>query len=78
MSPPKQLNLKSTFINHIIINDETIKGLFFQIGEVKYFTTSDRRSGHRLEVKLFDDTVSTFPLLWCVMLVSFFENKHNN
>lgn len=50
---------------------------FPQIGEVKYFTTSDSRRGHRLEVKLFDDTVSTFPLIWCVMLLNFFENNHN-
>ncbi|XP_054455267.1 meiosis-specific with OB domain-containing protein isoform X3 [Anoplopoma fimbria] len=33
------------------------------IGELKQFTTSDRRSGQRLEVKLFDDSVSSFPLV---------------
>ncbi|XP_073346025.1 meiosis-specific with OB domain-containing protein [Pagrus major] len=33
------------------------------IGEPKHFTTSDRRKGQRLEVKLFDDSVSSFPLV---------------
>uniref|UniRef100_A0A3P8UG10 Meiosis specific with OB-fold n=1 Tax=Cynoglossus semilaevis TaxID=244447 RepID=A0A3P8UG10_CYNSE len=28
------------------------------------FTTSDGRRGQRLEVKLFDDSVSSFPLVW--------------
>uniref|UniRef100_A0A3Q2ZZD6 Meiosis specific with OB-fold n=2 Tax=Kryptolebias marmoratus TaxID=37003 RepID=A0A3Q2ZZD6_KRYMA len=34
-----------------------------QMGEVKQFTTSDGRRGQRLEVKLFDDSVSSFPLV---------------
>uniref|UniRef100_A0A665WS70 Methionine sulfoxide reductase B1b n=1 Tax=Echeneis naucrates TaxID=173247 RepID=A0A665WS70_ECHNA len=34
------------------------------IGEPKQFTTSDGRKGQRLEVKLFDDSVSSFPLVW--------------
>ncbi|XP_035515439.1 meiosis-specific with OB domain-containing protein [Morone saxatilis] len=33
------------------------------IGELKQFTTSDGRKGQRLEVKLFDDSVSSFPLV---------------
>ncbi|XP_068439712.1 meiosis-specific with OB domain-containing protein [Clinocottus analis] len=33
------------------------------IGEPKQFTTSDSRTGQRLEVKLFDDSVSSFPLV---------------
>lgn len=40
-----------------------------QIGEPKQFITSDRRKGQRLEVKLFDDSIAAFPLIWCVMLV---------
>ncbi|XP_071319102.1 meiosis-specific with OB domain-containing protein isoform X2 [Trachinotus anak] len=32
-------------------------------GEPKQFTTSDGRKGQRLEVKLFDDSVSSFPLV---------------
>ncbi|XP_037547545.1 meiosis-specific with OB domain-containing protein [Nematolebias whitei] len=34
-----------------------------QMGEIKQFTTSDGRKGQRLEVKLFDDSVSSFPLV---------------
>lgn len=41
----------------------------FQIGEVKQFTTSDGRKGHRLELKLFDDSVSSFPIVLCVTLI---------
>uniref|UniRef100_UPI0037E974CF meiosis-specific with OB domain-containing protein n=1 Tax=Semicossyphus pulcher TaxID=241346 RepID=UPI0037E974CF len=33
------------------------------MGELKQFTTSDGRRGQRLEVKLFDDSVSSFPLV---------------
>ncbi|XP_069547436.1 meiosis-specific with OB domain-containing protein [Brachyistius frenatus] len=33
------------------------------IGEMKQFATSDGRRGQRLEVKLFDDCVSSFPLV---------------
>ncbi|KAF3704622.1 Meiosis-specific with OB domain-containing protein [Channa argus] len=33
------------------------------IGQPKQFTTSDGRKGQRLEVKLFDDSVSSFPLV---------------
>nr|XP_020471582.1 meiosis-specific with OB domain-containing protein [Monopterus albus] len=33
------------------------------IGVPKQFTTSDGRRGQRLEVKLFDDSVSSFPLI---------------
>ncbi|XP_035987996.1 meiosis-specific with OB domain-containing protein [Fundulus heteroclitus] len=34
-----------------------------QVGDVKQFVTSDGRRGQRLEVKLFDDSVSSFPLI---------------
>ncbi|XP_074052103.1 meiosis-specific with OB domain-containing protein isoform X1 [Macrotis lagotis] len=33
------------------------------IGEPKYFTTSDRRKGQRCEVKLYDETESSFAML---------------
>uniref|UniRef100_A0A3P9PN42 Meiosis-specific with OB domain-containing protein n=1 Tax=Poecilia reticulata TaxID=8081 RepID=A0A3P9PN42_POERE len=33
------------------------------IGETKQFVTSDGRRGQRLELKLFDDSVSSFPLI---------------
>ncbi|KAF0025214.1 hypothetical protein F2P81_022095 [Scophthalmus maximus] len=36
---------------------------FFTTGEPKQFTTSDGRKGQRLEVKLFDDSVSSFPII---------------
>uniref|UniRef100_H3D5U1 Meiosis-specific with OB domain-containing protein n=1 Tax=Tetraodon nigroviridis TaxID=99883 RepID=H3D5U1_TETNG len=57
-------------LGDILANGQSLDGTMINIlaavksiGEVKYFTTSDSRSGHRLEVKLFDDTVSAFPLL---------------
>ncbi|KAJ3581499.1 hypothetical protein NHX12_016577 [Muraenolepis orangiensis] len=34
------------------------------IAELKLFTTSDGRKGQRLEVKLFDDSVTSFSLVW--------------
>lgn len=43
--------------------------LHFQIGELKQFTTSDGRKGQRLEVKLFDDSVPSFPLIWSVTVI---------
>ncbi|XP_010903831.2 meiosis-specific with OB domain-containing protein isoform X1 [Esox lucius] len=33
------------------------------ISDIKYFTTADGRKGQRLEVKLFDDSVTSFPLV---------------
>ena len=35
-----------------------------QIAEPKQFTTSDGRKGQRLEVKLFDESVTSFSLVW--------------
>uniref|UniRef100_A0A3Q1F7M8 Meiosis specific with OB-fold n=1 Tax=Acanthochromis polyacanthus TaxID=80966 RepID=A0A3Q1F7M8_9TELE len=40
------------------------------IGETKEFTT-DGRKGQRLEVKLFDDSVSSFPLIWSITYCCF-------
>lgn len=62
----------------MIWHNKPIKVFIFQIGELKYFTTSDRCKGQRLEVKLFDDTVSTFPLVWCVKPENSLVNEHNN
>ncbi|XP_067285984.1 meiosis-specific with OB domain-containing protein isoform X2 [Pseudorasbora parva] len=43
------------------------------VGEEKFFTKSDGRKGQRLEIKLFDDTGTSFPLVcWdkeCIRLV---------
>ncbi|KAM8836243.1 meiosis-specific with OB domain-containing protein isoform 2-T3 [Spinachia spinachia] len=54
----------------IVANGQTLDGTVINIlaavksiGELKQFTTSDRREGQRLEVKLFDDSVSSFPLV---------------
>ncbi|XP_060116578.1 meiosis-specific with OB domain-containing protein [Heteronotia binoei] len=33
------------------------------VGEPKFFTTSDRRRGHRCEVRLFDETQSSFVMI---------------
>lgn len=33
------------------------------IGEEKFFTKSDGRKGQRLEIKLFDDTETSFPFV---------------
>ncbi|XP_003961551.2 meiosis-specific with OB domain-containing protein isoform X1 [Takifugu rubripes] len=57
-------------LGDILANGQSLDGTIINIlaavksiGELKYFTTSDRRNGHRLEAKLFDDSVSTFPLV---------------
>lgn len=39
-----------------------------KIGEPKYFTTSDGRKGQKLEIKLFDETLASFPFIWYVFL----------
>ncbi|XP_015224974.1 PREDICTED: meiosis-specific with OB domain-containing protein-like, partial [Cyprinodon variegatus] len=45
------------------------------IGDVKHFTTSDGRRGQRLEVKLFDDSVSSFPLIcWDMEAIQLMQN----
>lgn len=60
-----------TFVS---VSEDTVMGTLdnsvyiLQIGVLKQFTTSDGRRGQRLEVKLFDDSVSSFPLVWCVTL----------
>ncbi|XP_068161577.1 meiosis-specific with OB domain-containing protein isoform X3 [Antennarius striatus] len=47
-------------LNNTVIN---VLAAVKSIGEPKFFTTSDNRKGQRLELKLFDDSVSSFPLL---------------
>ncbi|KAM6897068.1 meiosis-specific with OB domain-containing protein [Xenentodon cancila] len=45
------------------------------IGEMKQFTTSDGRRGQRLELKLFDDSVSSFPLIcWDWETIQFLQS----
>ncbi|XP_029954341.1 meiosis-specific with OB domain-containing protein-like [Salarias fasciatus] len=57
-------------LGDIVANGQQLSGTVINIlaavkaiGEAKQFTTSDGRHGQRLEVKLFDDSVSSFPLV---------------
>ncbi|XP_026207555.1 meiosis-specific with OB domain-containing protein [Anabas testudineus] len=57
-------------LGDIVANGQRLDGTVINIlaavkliGEPKQFTTSDGRKGQRLEVKLFDDSVSSFPLV---------------
>uniref|UniRef100_A0A8C9Z0S3 Meiosis specific with OB-fold n=1 Tax=Sander lucioperca TaxID=283035 RepID=A0A8C9Z0S3_SANLU len=57
-------------LGDIMANGQSLDGTLINIlaavksiGELKQFTTSDSRKGQRLEVKLFDDSVSSFPLV---------------
>ncbi|XP_039991369.1 meiosis-specific with OB domain-containing protein isoform X1 [Xiphias gladius] len=57
-------------LGDIVANGQQLDGTVINIlaavkliGEPKQFTTSDGRKGQRLEVKLFDDSVSSFPLV---------------
>ncbi|XP_060884250.1 meiosis-specific with OB domain-containing protein [Labrus mixtus] len=57
-------------LGDIVANGQKLDGMAINIlaalksiGELKQFTTSDGRKGQRLEVKLFDDSVSSFPLI---------------
>ncbi|XP_034716312.1 meiosis-specific with OB domain-containing protein [Etheostoma cragini] len=54
----------------IVANGQSLDGTMINIlaavksiGALKSFTTSDSRKGQRMEVKLFDDSVSSFPLV---------------
>ncbi|XP_054624433.1 meiosis-specific with OB domain-containing protein isoform X2 [Dunckerocampus dactyliophorus] len=57
-------------LGDIVANGQSLHGSFINIlaaaksvGEAKQFRTSDGRQGQRLEVKLFDDLVPSFPLI---------------
>nr|XP_057917479.1 meiosis-specific with OB domain-containing protein [Doryrhamphus excisus] len=57
-------------LGDIVANGQSLEGSFLNIlaavksvGEAKQFKTSYGRQGQRLEVKLFDDLVSSFPLI---------------
>ncbi|XP_035469743.1 meiosis-specific with OB domain-containing protein isoform X2 [Scophthalmus maximus] len=57
-------------LGDIVANGQQLDGTVINIlaavkstGEPKQFTTSDGRKGQRLEVKLFDDSVSSFPII---------------
>nr|XP_056722506.1 meiosis-specific with OB domain-containing protein [Euleptes europaea] len=58
-------------LGDIVANGQSLDGRIINVlaavksvGEPKYFTTSDRRRGHRCEVRLFDETQSSF-LMTC-------------
>ncbi|KAL8175007.1 UNVERIFIED_CONTAM: hypothetical protein K2H54_008952, partial [Gekko kuhli] len=57
-------------LGDIVANGQSLDGRIINVlaavksvGEPKYFTTSDRRRGHRCEVRLFDETQSSFPMI---------------
>ncbi|XP_060951515.1 meiosis-specific with OB domain-containing protein [Limanda limanda] len=57
-------------LGDIVANGQQLDGTVVNIlaavrstGEPRLFTTSDGRKGQRLEVKLFDDSVSSFPVV---------------
>ncbi|XP_046709422.1 meiosis-specific with OB domain-containing protein isoform X2 [Silurus meridionalis] len=57
-------------LGDITANGQSLDGNFINIlaavrsiGEPKYFTTSDGRKGQKLEIKLFDETLTSFPFI---------------
>nr|XP_020661596.1 meiosis-specific with OB domain-containing protein [Pogona vitticeps] len=57
-------------LEDIVANGQSLDGKIINVlaaiksvGEPKYFTTSDRRKGHRCEVRLFDETESSFAMI---------------
>ncbi|XP_058142639.1 meiosis-specific with OB domain-containing protein [Dasypus novemcinctus] len=57
-------------LGDIVANGQNLDGKIVNVlaavrsvGEPKYFTTADRRRGQRCEVKLYDDTESSFAML---------------
>ncbi|KAG9476666.1 hypothetical protein GDO78_002191 [Eleutherodactylus coqui] len=67
--PPKDPNDYYS-LGDIVANGQSLNGKIINIlaavrwvGEMKTFTTSDKRKGQRCEVKLFDDTVDSFAMI---------------
>uniref|UniRef100_A0A3B5ADV7 Meiosis specific with OB-fold n=1 Tax=Stegastes partitus TaxID=144197 RepID=A0A3B5ADV7_9TELE len=67
--PPKDSSDFYSLVD-IVANGQKLDGSVINVlaavklvGHIKQFTTSDGRKGQRLEVKLFDDSVSSFPLV---------------
>ncbi|KAJ7305695.1 hypothetical protein JRQ81_010061 [Phrynocephalus forsythii] len=57
-------------LGDIVANGQSLDGRIINVlaaiksvGEPKYFTTSDRRKGQRCEVRLFDETESSFAMI---------------
>ncbi|XP_069840157.1 meiosis-specific with OB domain-containing protein [Dendropsophus ebraccatus] len=67
--PPKDPNDYYS-LGDIVANGQSLNGKIINIlaavrwvGEMKMFTTSDKRKGQRCEVKLFDNTVDSFAMI---------------
>ncbi|KAG8557378.1 hypothetical protein GDO81_016608, partial [Engystomops pustulosus] len=67
--PPKDPNDYYS-LGDIVANGQSLNGKIINVlaavrwvGEMKTFTTSDKRKGQRCEVKLFDDTVDSFAMI---------------
>ncbi|KAM4715870.1 meiosis-specific with OB domain-containing protein [Anableps anableps] len=69
-------------LGDIVANGQKLDGSLINIlaalkliGETKHFVTSDGRRGQRLEVKLFDDSISSFPLIgWDQEAIQLLQN----
>uniref|UniRef100_A0A3Q2XD15 Meiosis specific with OB-fold n=1 Tax=Hippocampus comes TaxID=109280 RepID=A0A3Q2XD15_HIPCM len=66
-------------LGDIVANGKSLDGSFINIlaavkaiGEMKLFRKSDGCQGQRMEVKLFDELVSSFPLIWWVSYFVFY------
>ncbi|XP_077305516.1 meiosis-specific with OB domain-containing protein isoform X2 [Lithobates pipiens] len=64
-NPNDYYSLEDIVANGQSLNKEVINILAAvrQVGDVKSFTTSDKRAGRRCEVKLFDYSVDSFPMI---------------
>ncbi|XP_077130538.1 meiosis-specific with OB domain-containing protein [Ranitomeya variabilis] len=67
--PPKDPNDYYS-LGDIVANGQSLNGKIINVlaavrwvGEIKSFTTSDKRKGQRCEVKLFDDSVDSFAMI---------------
>ncbi|KAM4026510.1 meiosis-specific with OB domain-containing protein isoform 1-T3 [Anomaloglossus baeobatrachus] len=67
--PPKDPNDYYS-LGDIVANGQSLNGKIINVlaavrwvGEIKPFTTSDKRKGQRCEVKLFDDSVESFAMI---------------
>ncbi|KAM9305444.1 meiosis-specific with OB domain-containing protein [Gastrophryne carolinensis] len=67
---PTQLPHDYYSLEDVVANGQSLNGAIINIlaavrwvGEIKNFTTADKRTGQRCEVKLFDYSVDTFPMI---------------
>ncbi|XP_072273596.1 meiosis-specific with OB domain-containing protein [Pyxicephalus adspersus] len=64
--PHDYYSLEDIVANGQSLNKEVINILAAvrQVGDIKSFTTSDKRAGQRCEIKLFDNSVDSFSMIW--------------